>query len=173
MKMSLRARLTVFYAVVLVIVLCSFAAEIWWVEGRLGLGRVDRELDGLSATVANLIAAEMMEEPNVASAALEAARAVAVPDRAVAIFDADTRRYTCSIIGRPSRSASALPGSRVDAYRAGMMATMLSGGTESTFEPVDAGCTTNNNTPSEGACYDRARLRSRAKTRASARQGTT
>jgi hypothetical protein len=28
---------------------------------------------------------------------------------------ADARRYTCSIIDRPSRSARALPGSRVDA----------------------------------------------------------
>ena len=32
--------------------------------------------------------------------------------------------YTCSIIGRPSMSARALPGKRVDSYRAGMMATM-------------------------------------------------
>src|SRR5207247_1204620 len=47
------------------------------------------------------------------------------------IRDAATRRYTCSIIGRPSRSASALPGSRVEAYRAGMRATMVGGGTES------------------------------------------
>ena len=64
-------------------------------------------------------------------------------------------RYTCSIIGRPSRSASALPGSRVEAYRAGMTATTLSGGTESTLEPVDAGCTTNNSTTLKSACYDR------------------
>src|SRR2546427_3113877 len=68
--------------------------------------------------------------------------------------DADARRYTCSIIGRPSMSARALPGSRVDAYLAGMTATMLSGGTESTFEPVDAGCTTNNSTPAKCSCYD-------------------
>ena len=33
------------------------------------------------------------------------------------------RRYTCSIIGRPPISASALPGRRVESYRAGMMAT--------------------------------------------------
>jgi hypothetical protein len=68
---------------------------------------------------------------------------------------ADTRRYTCSIIGRPSRSARALPGSRVEAYRAGMTATTVRGGTESTLEPVDAGCTTNNNTTLKSACYDR------------------
>src|SRR5204862_7977627 len=64
--------------------------------------------------------------------------------------DADARRNTCSIIGRPSRSASGLPGSLVDAYRAGMTATTASGGTVSTFDAVDPGCTTNHNTP----CYD-------------------
>jgi hypothetical protein len=29
--------------------------------------------------------------------------------------DEDTRRYTCSIIGRPSMSASGFPGKRVEA----------------------------------------------------------
>lgn len=43
-------------------------------------------------------------------------------------------------------SASGLPGNRVEAYRAGMTATMSSGGTESTLDPVDAGRTTNNST---------------------------
>jgi hypothetical protein len=31
---------------------------------------------------------------------------------------------------------------------------MLSGGTVSTLEPVDGGCTTNNSTPAMSACYD-------------------
>src|SRR5436309_15626376 len=44
-------------------------------------------------------------------------------------------------------SARAFPGRRVEAYRAGMTATTLSGGTESTLNAVDAGRTTNNNTP--------------------------
>ena len=33
------------------------------------------------------------------------------------------RRHTCAIIGLPAISASALPGSRVEAYRAGMITT--------------------------------------------------
>ena len=37
--------------------------------------------------------------------------------------DAAARRYTCSIIGRPSMSASGFPGKRVEANRAGMTAT--------------------------------------------------
>ena len=43
-------------------------------------------------------------------------------------------------------SASGFPGKRVEANRAGMTATICSGGPESTAEPVDAGCTTNHNT---------------------------
>ena len=41
MTLSLRARLTAFYTVALVVVLCLFGANVWWVEGRLGLRRVD------------------------------------------------------------------------------------------------------------------------------------
>src|SRR4051812_21240527 len=47
-------------------------------------------------------------------------------------------------------SARTLPGSRVDAYRAGMRVTTLSGRTESTSDGVDAGRTTNNSTPENG-----------------------
>jgi hypothetical protein len=72
--------------------------------------------------------------------------------------DASARRYTCSIIGRPSMSASGLPGNRVEANRAGMTATISSGRAESTREPVDAGCTTNNNTDENCACYDPTRV---------------
>ena len=35
-----------------------------------------------------------------------------------------------------------------------MTATMVSGGTESTLDSVDEGCTSNNSTPPESACYD-------------------
>jgi len=47
----------------------------------------------------------------------------------------DGRRCRERLAGKPRRSVSG-----------GDDATMLSGGTESTFEPVDAGCTTNTNT---------------------------
>src|SRR5262245_50090847 len=72
--------------------------------------------------------------------------------------DASARRYTCSIIVRPSISASGLPGNRVEANRAGMTATMSSGSLESTREPVDAGRTTNNSTDMKCACYHRNRV---------------
>ena len=37
---------------------------------------------------------------------------------------ADTRSATCRIIGLPSSGKSGLPGKRVDAYRAGMIAVI-------------------------------------------------
>src|SRR6187402_2804960 len=74
------------------------------------------------------------------------------------IGEACTRRYTCSIIERPSMSASGFPGKRVEANRAGMTAMTCSGGVVSTAEPVDAGCTTNNSTPPGGRVVPSQRL---------------
>jgi hypothetical protein len=45
-----------------------------------------------------------------------------------------------------------------------MTATMLSEGTESTLEPVDTGCTTNNSTGTKYACYDLGRSRRHGRT---------
>src|SRR3954462_3174229 len=86
--------------------------------------------------------------------------------------EADARRYTCSIIGRPSISASGLPGKRVEANRAGMTATTSSAGVESTAGPVDAGCTTNSNTVARRSCYDPRRHYERAARNLVRRVGT-
>src|SRR5207247_824530 len=56
--LSLRARLTVWYTLAVVVALCLFAGYVLYGQRRLGLARVDRGLDGLSATVANVIPAE-------------------------------------------------------------------------------------------------------------------
>ena len=44
--LSLRARLTLWYTLALLVVLGLFAADVLWVQSRIGLRRVDRELDG-------------------------------------------------------------------------------------------------------------------------------
>jgi signal transduction histidine kinase len=87
MTLSLRARLATFYTIAIVVVLCVFSANLWWVEGRLGLRRVDRELEGLSSTVAYLLRDEVGELSSVKAAAKEVSGTVSVPDRAVAILD--------------------------------------------------------------------------------------
>src|SRR5262249_39346264 len=78
---------------------------------------------------------------------LEATRKSSVATRTCeTIGEANARRYTCSIIGRPSISASTFPGSLVEPNLAGMTATTCRGNVLSTAAPVDAACTTDNNT---------------------------
>src|SRR5437667_11947374 len=86
MTLPLRVRLTLFYTVVLVVVLCAVGVDVWWVEWRLGLRRLDRELEGLSSTVTNVMREELAEGVSVEAAAQEASRTVSIPDRATAML---------------------------------------------------------------------------------------
>jgi two-component system, OmpR family, sensor kinase len=85
--LSLRARLTVWYTVVLVIVLFTGGAGIWWMQGRIGVGRVDTELADVNGTVVRIISNELQEGEPVRAAATEASETVADRNLAVAIFD--------------------------------------------------------------------------------------
>jgi two-component system, OmpR family, sensor kinase len=87
--LSLRARLTLWYTLALLVVLSLFGADVLWQQGRIGLHRVDRELDGVLATLANVVRDELRENANVVEAAEDALRTVAAPRRAVAVFGAD------------------------------------------------------------------------------------
>jgi signal transduction histidine kinase len=86
--LSLRARLTLWYTVALVVILGLFAADVLWIQARLGTRRVDRELDAVIATAANIVEGELRERSRPASAAHEAVQTVAAPGRALAILDA-------------------------------------------------------------------------------------
>ncbi|HEV3056783.1 MAG TPA: ATP-binding protein [Vicinamibacterales bacterium] len=85
--LSLRARLTVWYTLALLVVLSLFGANVLWQQGRIGLRRVDRELDGLNATIVNVLRDELNEIGNAALAARQARLTVAAPGRAIAILD--------------------------------------------------------------------------------------
>jgi len=87
-SLSLRLRLTLWYTVALVVVLCLGGADVLLVQGRLGVRRVDRELEATIATVANVIRAELEEKESPRTAAEEARATVAAPGRAIAILDA-------------------------------------------------------------------------------------
>jgi signal transduction histidine kinase len=87
-RLSLRARLTVWYTFALLVVLCLFAADVLWQQGRLGLRRVDRELEAFSATLANVVQDELTEISDPRAAAEEARNTVNAPGRAIAILDA-------------------------------------------------------------------------------------
>ena len=61
MPLRLRTRLTLWYSCVLAAVLALFALTVTWQQGRVGLRRLDRELDGLTATVSGLLQEELAE----------------------------------------------------------------------------------------------------------------
>ncbi len=90
-NLSLRARLTVWYSLVLASVLAAFAATVVWQQGRIGIRRVDRELSAIVATLDNVFRDEMSETNDPATAATEARTTMAVPARAVAILDGHGR----------------------------------------------------------------------------------
>jgi len=86
-----RARVIVWYSLVLVAVLAAFAVFIVWQQGRIGIRRVDRELDALSGTLENVLRDEMSETDDPMAAAAEARSTLAAPGRPLAILDADGR----------------------------------------------------------------------------------
>jgi len=86
--LPVRARLTLAYTLALLVALSLFSANVLWQQGRIGLRRVDRDLDALTATLANVIRGELSENPDQADAAEEARNLVTAPGRAVAIVDA-------------------------------------------------------------------------------------
>lgn len=85
--LSLRARLTVWYTVILVIVLLAAGAGTWWMQSRIGVSRVDAELADVNGTVVRIISNELQEGEPVRAAATEASETVADRNLAVAIFD--------------------------------------------------------------------------------------
>jgi two-component system, OmpR family, sensor kinase len=87
MRVPLRARLALTYAVALIAVLAIFAATVLWQQARIGLRRVDRELTALSATLANVLRDEFNGNTNLVQAAELTRDLVTAPDRAVAILD--------------------------------------------------------------------------------------
>lgn len=94
--LSLRARLTLWYTLALVVVLCLFGADVLWVQSSIGVRRVDRELDGLTTTLANIIRGELGEHATPAAAAEEAQRTVNVGEHAIAILDTQGVPLTAS-----------------------------------------------------------------------------
>jgi heavy metal sensor kinase len=99
--LSLRARLTLWYTLALLVVLSLFGADVLWQQRRIGLRRVDRDLDALASTVANVVREELRENDAPRIAAEEARATVAASGRAVAILDGDGRPLASALNGLP------------------------------------------------------------------------
>ena len=89
--LSLRARLTVWYTLALLLVLTIGGVVILWQQGRIGLRRVDRGLGDLATTVTNVMRDELKEDPAPEAAARDVLSATATSGRALAILDSDGR----------------------------------------------------------------------------------
>ncbi|MFN7982961.1 MAG: ATP-binding protein [Vicinamibacterales bacterium] len=108
--LRLRTRLTLFYSVVLLAVFAVFAATVIWQQARIGLRRVDRELDRLTATVAELLADELSESDTPTQASREVVAALGSAGRVVSIYDA---------AGQPLAATSGTPALRAPQLSAG------------------------------------------------------
>ena len=86
--LSLRARLTLWYTLVLCVVLSLFGAAVSWQVDRIGSRRVDRDLDTFAATLSNVVREELGEHDDERIAADHSQDTVATAGRALAIFDA-------------------------------------------------------------------------------------
>ena len=98
-----RLRVIVWYSLVLALVLGAFAVFVVWQQGRIGLGRVDRELDALSGTLENVLRDEMSETHDPAGAAQEARTTLAAPGRPLAILDRDGQPLAAAWNGLDAR----------------------------------------------------------------------
>lgn len=98
--LRLRTRLTLWYCGVLAVVLAAFAITVMWQQGRIGMRRVDRELDRLAATVSGLLADELSESDTPAQASKEVVATLAAAGRFVTIAGADGR-VIVSTLGGP------------------------------------------------------------------------
>ena len=101
MPLRLRTRLTAWYTGVLAVVLALFALTVIWQEGRIGLRRVDRDLDGLTATLTGILQEELLEIDPPPKAAKEVLEALLGSGRYVAILDGDGRALALSPGGPP------------------------------------------------------------------------
>ena len=111
--LSLRARLTLWYTLALLVVLCLFGANVLWQQRRIGIRRVDRELEALTATLANVMQDELNEQDELVTAATEATATVTAPGRALAILDARGRTLGARWSGLDLRDP--LPGGDAEA----------------------------------------------------------
>jgi signal transduction histidine kinase len=86
-RLSLRTRLTVWYSIALLATLTIFATVVIWQQGRIGLRRVDRELEESVGTLWNVFSDELAETSDPRAAAIEALHTLAMPGHPAAILD--------------------------------------------------------------------------------------
>jgi heavy metal sensor kinase len=92
--LSIRARLTLWYTVVLSVVLLALGTAVYVAGGHLRIAQLDEELARGCAAAANLVAKEIDEGADVAGAAAEAEEDFPAEGRVFAAYDAAGRLLT-------------------------------------------------------------------------------
>src|SRR5437763_15034019 len=99
--LSLRARLTLWYTVVLVVVVSAFAIGVVWMQGRIGVRNVDRELAEAQGTAVKIVGNELDEQAPLAAAAAEATDTLGAGTLAIAVFDGNGSVLSSRTAGLP------------------------------------------------------------------------
>jgi two-component system OmpR family sensor kinase len=86
-RLSLRARLTLWYTIVLVVALAIFGADVLIVQQRLGLRRLDEQLGDVHATLMKVLRSELEEGSSIVASAQEAIETAATESTGAAVFD--------------------------------------------------------------------------------------
>jgi len=85
--LTIRARLTVSYAVAMVLVLLVVAVAVSIVHERIGMGRIDATLAGQMQSVAGVVTSEIAERLTLEAGAQEAMAELELPGLGVAVLD--------------------------------------------------------------------------------------
>ena len=89
MTLSIRSRLTLWYAAIVIVVLTAAGATMIVVQTRLGVRRLDDELDRLASALLAVLANELDERHDLPLAAQDATEEIRIPGRTVAILSSD------------------------------------------------------------------------------------
>jgi two-component system OmpR family sensor kinase len=108
--LTIRARLTLWYTLVLLATLVATAVVLTAVHGRLGLGRIDRGLEGNLVTATIGIDHELNEGLDVAQGVADALAELELPGTGVAILDEAGRLLGTRASGVATLSETALRG---------------------------------------------------------------
>jgi heavy metal sensor kinase len=95
--LSLRARLTAWYSVVLVLTIVIFSAAVLWLHWRLLIEQLDESVEAITSTADNVIQEEIGELGTLEAAAGEMAEVVRSPDLVVQVID-DTGRPVHKVV---------------------------------------------------------------------------
>ncbi|HEU4893083.1 MAG TPA: ATP-binding protein [Vicinamibacterales bacterium] len=101
MTLSLRTRLTAWYAVLLMVTVAVFSTAVLWLHWRLLLEQFDESLTSIGATADNVVEEELGELHDLGRVAAEMAAVVHPPDYVVQVLDASGSRL--------GRTSPALP----------------------------------------------------------------